>query len=346
MARRKLPRALAASVSAVALAPSEILFDQTNNVVRVGDGSALGGKVLMNGVLSGGVTVPPLSRPYFNPTQVGGLFGEDDGISRTAQVEKYSFTGNRNGKAWIGRTILMSDGATSPASGPAEASYGLSIYGDRPNWNTSSITGEMDGLNITLRQANGDSCAILSNVFGRVGFFAFLECEAGSMDAAGNKIKAINAQIASVNSRDGGEYGLVLQTTAGEDLSAGIRVATKPGTSWRRYAEYIDADGQYVFSVDGPTGATFTRTIAPFVQYAGNVGAPGLEYDVAFLRAVRFTPRNFASLPSPVGNAGLTARIDDAADPITTFNQIVTSGGGANTAMLSSDGANWRAISS
>ena len=335
-------KATAAAIGVAATAPN---MGTTPGTILSDNGTAQAWFQEVEAAFDAPVATPKLTLPYTNPALNGGLFGLNDGISKTNTVEAHTLSGTRD-KAWIGKTITVDDGCTAPASGPATASYGLSVYMQRPNWNTSSITGEMDGLNITLRQANGDSAGILSNILTRNGFGATIESYTGSADNTGATLKAVNVQIGVVNSRDGGEYGFVAQSVVGTGLSAGFRAVSTSGTSWDNYYEAVNAAGQHVFFVDGPTEATFTKSVVPITQYGGNLGAPSLEYDVAYMRALKLVPRNFSSLPAASGNAGMVARITDAAAAITTFNQIVSAGGGSNTALVTSDGTNWRALSS
>lgn len=63
----------------------------------------------------------------------------------------------------------------------------------------------------------------------------------------------------------------------------------------------------------------------------------------------RLFPTTFGVLTAAFpasGNDGMIARITDAASPITTFNQVVTAGGGTNKATVISNGTNYVAISS
>lgn len=298
------------------------------------------------GSILDGVVIPPRATVYGNPALPGGLFGLNDGISRTNQIEKYNLTVPRD-KAWIGRTIIVDDNSKAPASGADTASYGMSIYMQRPNWHRSSVTGEMDGLNITLRQANGDAAGILSNILTRNGFGTTLESYTGIADASGVPVKAVNAQLNVSNSRDNSNYGLVLQTVAGTNLNAGLRIASAKGTSWSNYIEMIASSGLPAAYIRGSDAAFVGGSIIPIKSFDANVGAPTNVYASTYTRNLVLDMQRFATLPTcNSASNGTIAYIGDARMPITTWNQIVSAGGGNTRAYVSCNGKNWRAFSS
>ena len=290
-----------------------------------------------------------------NPTLPGGLNFPNDSVSWASQVDNYTLTGTRT-VAQIGRYINLTDGQVGPASGPmmptpGSASYGLSITGYRPDWQTSGITGEMNGMSIVLRQASSDSAAMLSNIGIRDGFAATIESITSAMDVNAVATKAVRTQLGVANPRDNAYYGLLLSAEVGTNLTAGLRIySSAPGATWANYVEVADVTGALVFHIRSSDGAAFTKTVAPQSQYGGNLGAPGLEYDTYYGKLMRLTPLPYVTLvsvrPCNASNIGTVARVSDASAAITTFNQIVSAGGGANTAMLTCDGANWRALSS
>lgn len=298
------------------------------------------------GSILDGVVIPPRATVYGNPVLPGGLFGLNDGFSRTNQIEKYNLTMPRN-KAWIGRTIIVDDNSKGPASGANTASYGMSIYMQRPDWHKSSVTGEMDGLNITLRQANGDAAGILSNILTRNGFGATLESYTGIADASGAPVKAVNAQLNVSNSRDNSNYGLVLQSVAGTNLNAGLRVASAKGTSWSNYIELIAPNGAPAAYIRGSDAALVGSSVIPMRSLDANLGGPSNVYASTYTRNLVLDMQRYATLPSCNGASnGTIAYISDAKSPITQWNQIVSAGGGKTRAYVSCNGHNWRAFSS
>lgn len=290
-----------------------------------------------------------------NPDMEGGLIGAEDTISLASQIDYYNLTGTR-AKAAIGRAIVVTDNQVGPESGPftptpQSASYGLSIINSRPNWNTSNITGEINGASIFLRQANSDVAGILSNIGVRSGFAATLESYTFAADATGAPVKGVRTQLGVANPRDNVYYGLALGAENGANLNAGLYVySVNPSSSWQNYIQAVDPSGQNVLLVRGSDGAMFTKTVAPFTAFSGDLGTSGLEFNVAFLRGAKITPLSYANLQTfftcNAQNLGLIMRVNDAATAITTFNQIVNAGGGSASALVTCDGSNWRALSS
>lgn len=287
-----------------------------------------------------------------NPLITGGLLGEGDATSQSTHLDSVTLSGKRT-KAVIARSIAINDNQVGPESGasnptPQSASYGLSITGNRPNWHRSALTGEMNGISVLLRQARSDTAALLTNVGVQHGFAATIESVTFAADLQGAPARGVNTQLGVANSRDNAFYGLVVQSAYGANLpGAGIRISSIPGTSWARPLEIVDASGSDVLYVNGADGRLLTNSVAPRTQYGGDLGGPGQEFGTSFNRLYKLTPINFASLPAcNLTNAGYIARINDAKAAITTFNQVVSKGGGRNTAMISCSGTEWRALSS
>lgn len=292
---------------------------------------------------------------FGNPSIEGGLLYPGDSASLSSQMDVVTLLGERS-KAQIARAINLQDGQTGPQSGPnnptAETgSYGLSITGYRPNWVTSKMTGEMDGISVLLRQSSSDTAALLSNVGVRDGFAATIESMTFAADANGSPFKAIRAQLGVANPRDNSYVGLGLAAEAGQDLNAGLLIySSTPSSSWLKYIHVTDPKSTDVFYIRGSDGTTFTRSIVPIAALATNVGAPQQEYDTFYGRFMKLLPVNYEAVstahPCSPANVGFVARIYDAAAPITSFNQIISAGGGNNSALITCDGDSWRAISS
>ncbi|MEO8721916.1 MAG: hypothetical protein ABI395_00100 [Sphingobium sp.] len=250
--------------------------------------------------------------------------------------------------AQFGRTIEVSDGATGPLSGPGistagSASYALSLVNVRPNWAASQTTGEADGLNIFVRQANSDTAALLANVGVRSGFATTLESYTFAADSRGLPLRAVRTQLGVVNARDGGEYGLVLQAADGHQLTAGLRIASIGDASWKNYLEAVSPTGEQVAYIRGSDGAFVGGDLVPTDDLQKNIGTPERRYAVSFTRVLQLAASPFAELPKcgeGVGGGAL-AVVSDARKPIRTWGQIVSAGGGSYKAFVKCDGVNW-----
>lgn len=306
-------------------------------------------KTRINGTVA--TYVPALWRRG-NPAIAAALIGMgSDSLGTLANTrEVYTLSGKRAGPN-VGRSIEIIDGQSGPASGKARptaqsASYGLSVVGIRPSWNTSSITGEMDGINLFLRQANGDSAAILSNILVRRGFAATLESFTGSADNLGNAIKAVNLQMGVVNSRDGGEYGYNAQAVTGAGLTAAFRAASLGSASWADFFQGVDSSGTVIAEIRASDGAFIGGSIAPRTSLGADVGSGAQKYANSWVRFSHLDPTTYASLPNcNADNAGTLAYITDASAPILAWHQQVKGGGGANRAYITCNGSGWFAFS-
>lgn len=283
-----------------------------------------------------------------DPAQDGGLIGlAPDGNSTKAAVRQtVSLTGSRT-KAKVGLGIEMTDNQSGPASAAGistadSASYGLSIVNYRPNWNTSGATGETDGINIFIRQASSDAAGLLSNILTRSGFGATLESYTGSADSAGAVVKAVNVQLGVVNSRDGGEYGLIAQATTGTSLSAGISIRESGSATWSRAFEVVNAASSTKWYVRAADGAMFGGTVLPIADAGANIGDASLRYDAAWCRRLYTSPYSVSQLPSASGNQSARAMVTDSTVAASGNFGAVVAGGGSNAVPVYSDGTNWR----
>lgn len=303
--------------------------------------------------INGTVTtyVPALWR-HGNPTIAAALIGiGSDSLGTLANTrEVYTLSGERAGPN-VGRSIEIIDGQSGPASRQTRptaqsASYGLSVVGMRPSWNTSSITGEMDGINLFLRQANGDSAAILSNILIRRGFAATLESFTGSADSLGNALKAVNLQMGVVNSRDGGEYGYNAQAITGTNLTAAFRAASLGSASWTDFFQGVDSNGSVIAEIRASDGAFIGGSIAPRTSLGADIGSERQKYSNSWVRFSHLDPTTYTSLPNcNADNAGTLAYITDASAPISAWHQQVRGGGGTNRAFITCNGSGWFAFS-
>lgn len=282
-------------------------------------------------------------------SRAGGLVDiAPDGTGATTPLRDcIVFSGNRKA-AQIGRTIEVSDAARGPSSGPgistaASGSYALSLVNIRPGWPKSALTGEADGVSIFVRQTKGDTAAILTNVGVRDGFATTLESHSFAANDQGQPVRGVRTQLGVVNPRDGGEYGLVLQASEGNKLSAGLRIASLNKANWKNYFELIDPDGNAAMYVRADNGAMIGQDIAPASDLTNRVGSPESRYSDVYSRIVHLAPTNFAGLP-PCGNgqgAGSIAFVQDLRDKISTWGQAVKAGGGRYKSYVKCDGERW-----
>jgi hypothetical protein len=202
------------------------------------------------------------------PMTSGGLnrLAPDNLSSLAKKHEIAILTGSRT-TPMIAHNIELNDDQTGPVSRrgvstASSASYGLSIIGKRPSWNTSSITGEMDGLSVFMRQANGDTASILSNVGVRSGYAATLESSTYSMDSTGAVIRGVNTQIGVVNPRDGGEYGFIANAANHTNLTAAFRAANLGTANWADFFQAVNSSGTVLSRVDGNGGVSTIAIVA------------------------------------------------------------------------------------
>lgn len=280
-----------------------------------------------------------------NPTLAAGLAGiSPDGLSTLAnQRELYTLSGSRT-TPQVGRTIEINDGQTGPASSlvtatPQSASYGLSVVGMRPVWNTSGITGEMDGINVFLRQASSDTAAILTNVGVRSGFAAFAECFTFSADSAGAVVKSVNLQMGVVNPRDGGEYGYNAQAVNGTNLTAAFRANNYSTATWADFFQAVDASGSVLARIRGSDGAYIGGSLTPRVDLGAQIGTAALNYANVFTLRETLKPATLATLGTAAANEGALAYCNDVSGA-PAVGAAVT-GGGAGKRLVFADGTNW-----
>jgi len=289
--------------------------------------------------------IPPVTLYYTDPSIDGGLIGENDTISKSAKKDILTLSGTRT-KAQIAHTIQLLDDQTGPESGPStftpqSASYGLSVFGYRPDWNVVGRTGEMDGINILLRQSNSDAAAILSNVGARSGFACFSESYTFSADVSGAVIKAINTSIGVVNSRDGGEYGFNVQSNAGTGLTAAFRAAHNPGSSFTDWFQGVDESGTVLARIRAADGAYIGGSLTPRVDGGAQIGAATLRYANVYAIGYSQSVLTFADLASRIPPAGMTARYVISDCNTATFGNAAA-GGGTNVVPVWWSVSDWR----
>lgn len=286
------------------------------------------------------------------PARAGGLIGiAPDGTGTTAlERDCVTLAGVRQA-AQVGRTIEVRDGAHAPLSAPgistaSSASYALSLVNVRPGWPVSALTGEADGLSVFVRQAKGDTAALLANVGVRYGFATTLESYTFAADEAGRPVRAVRTQLGVVNPRDGGEYGLVLEAADGKQLAAGLRIASLGAATWKNYFEAIAPSGESVAYIRGRDGAIIGGDVLPTSDLRKTLGSAEARYAATYTQVLQLAGIAFANLPKCGDGAGegVLAYVVDARKSAVTWHQIVNGGGGKNKVFVKCDGSSWTAF--
>lgn len=284
--------------------------------------------------------------------RAGGLIDiAPDGTGSTTEERDCVILSGTRKAAQIARTIEVSDRADGPSSGPGistadSASYALSLVNVRPDWATSTLGGEADGLSVFVRQARGDAAAILSNVGVRTGFAATLESYTFAADAAGRPARAVRTQLGVVNPRDGGEFGLLVQAADGDRLSAGLRIASLGKATWNNYLEAVSPTGETVAAIRGEDGAIVAGDLLPTADLRMTLGSARARYTATYTQVLQLTEAPFARLPKCSGGAGggTLAYMSDAADAPTAWGQKIRTGGGKHRVFVKCDGTGWTAM--
>lgn len=285
-------------------------------------------------------------------TRAGGLVSiAPDGTGATTEQRHCVILSGIRKAAQIGQTIEISDAANGPISGAGistadSGSYALSLVNVRPNWTESALTGETDGLTIFLRQSKGDTAAILANVGARMGFAATLESYTFAADDHGRAVRGVRTQLGVVNPRDGGEYGLVLQAEDGDQLSAGLRIASIKKAGWKNYVEMIDRNGEAVFYVRANDSAIVGHDLLPATDLTNAIGASDKRYAHVHTEILDLSGTVFARLPkcSDGKGAGSIAFVTDVRDRIRNWGQVISTGGGSQKSFVKCDGDKWTAF--
>lgn len=286
------------------------------------------------------------------PPRAAGLVDiAPDGTGTTAHERDCVILSGNRLAAQIARAIEVSDGASGPPSAPgiataASASYALSLVNVRPEWATSGLVGEADGLSVFVRQATGDTAAFLANVGVRSGFAATVESLTFAADPGGLPVRAVRTQLGVVNSRDGGEYGLVLQAAEGKELSAGLRIASVNDANWTNFIEAVSPAGETLALIRGRDGAIMAGDILPTSDRQRSVGSAEARYSAMHTEIVQLAGTPFAALPrcGDGEGGGMLARVSDARQPAMAWGQPVDRGGGTYQVFVKCDGERWAAF--
>lgn len=142
----------------------------------------------------------------------------------------------------------------SGVNGPLTAQTGMSINIQKDNWWTGGKIGEVDGLNVLVRQngPHSDSSGILVNVQNQGhGFLSATEFASSIVDPVQNVLTyGIDVQEGVLDHLNGDYIGAVYTADYGA-LGTGILVQnSSPTASWQYVIQY-QKNGKGLFSVDG-----------------------------------------------------------------------------------------------
>lgn len=142
----------------------------------------------------------------------------------------------------------------SGVNGPATAQAGMTINFSKENWWTGGKVGEVDGLNILVRQnaPHSDSSGILINVQNQGhGFLSATEFASTIVDPIQNVLTyGIDVQEGVLDHLNGDYIGAVYTADYGA-LGTGILIQnSSPSASWQNAIQY-SKNGTLLFSVDG-----------------------------------------------------------------------------------------------
>lgn len=173
-----------------------------------------------------------------------------------------------NGTAYASAATVTASALGSGVDGPETAQTGFTVAISKDNWWTGGKEGEIDGVNVMLRQNGPDSDAsgILINVQNQGnGFLSATEFASTIVDPVSNTLThGIDVQEGVLNKRTGDYIGAVYTADYGA-LSTGVLIQnSSPTASWK-YALQYEKDGNTLFSVDGAgnvVGASFSVNLS------------------------------------------------------------------------------------
>src|SRR5271167_4540273 len=141
----------------------------------------------------------------------------------------------------------------SGVNGPLTAQTGMIVNMTKDNWWTGGKVGEVDGLDVFVRQnaPDSDSSGILVNVQNQGhGFLSATEFASSIVDPVTNTLTyGIDVQEGVLDHLNGDYIGAVYSADYGA-LATGIQIQNSPGASWQ-YAIKYASNANVLFSVDG-----------------------------------------------------------------------------------------------
>jgi hypothetical protein len=168
------------------------------------------------------------------------------------------------GNTYASAATVTANALGSGVNGPEKAQTGLTVNISKDNWWTGGKVGEVDGINVMMRQnaPGSDGSGILINVQNQGnGFLSATEFSSTIVDPVHNKITyGIDVQEGVLNKKTGDFIGAVYTADNGA-LATGIQIQNSRGASWA-YALKYEKDGAVKFAVDG-AGAIHINLTTP-----------------------------------------------------------------------------------
>lgn len=179
------------------------------------------------------------------------------------------------GATYASAATLTASALGSGVDGPETAQTGLTVAISKDNWWTGGKEGEIDGVNVMLRQNGPDSDAsgILINVQNQGnGFLSATEFASTIVDPVSNTLThGIDVQEGVLNKKSGDYIGAVYTADYGA-LSTGVLIQnSSPAASWK-YALQYEKNGNMLFSVDGTGNVAGAN--AHFSSFSVNLSRP------------------------------------------------------------------------
>jgi hypothetical protein len=181
----------------------------------------------------------------------------------------------------------------SGKNGPAYADFGLSISAIKKNWDSVALPGEVDALNIVLRNGGvvatgtddrADSAAVMINAFSmaHAGWICGVEGIVGNNDGAGIK-NMIGFQIGGFDGPINRNVGMTLSAYTGTFYCAYFAQNVDTGT-FVDFLHFQGADGANLFKITGSgrviggdTTASTSSTTGS-ATFAGGLGVAGASH--------------------------------------------------------------------
>jgi hypothetical protein len=164
-------------------------------------------------------------------------------------------------------------------NGAANSDIGVNLSVIKQSYLTSTVQGEIDGLNVVVRQGgptgngsttNSDCAGILVDVGIKTGsgFAAAYEGSTAVFDSAGVTLRQVQTQVGVLDTTIGLYIGFVGNVSVG-NMDDGIRLLSSGTGSYTNFLTFKNIGGVNIFQVDGfgrlriaaPSGVTPSKTI-------------------------------------------------------------------------------------
>ena len=202
---------------------------------------------------------------------ISGVWGESVAPSSSAPRPLVVGPVALNGTAYASAATVTANALGSGTNGPETAQTGLTVNISKDNWWTGGKVGEVDGINVLMRQNGPDSdgSGLLINVQNQgKGFLSATEFASSIVDPVSNTLThGIDVQEGVLNQKTGDYIGAVYSADYGA-LSTGVLIQNSTGASWKYAIQYLK-DGKAKFSVDG------LGNLVAAGAYFGGVGLNG-----------------------------------------------------------------------